>query len=275
MTNIKELSESLDIMPDSLRKNLRRWEKTRPGIYLNSGLDPGGLPADFMQNIPDALADSIREHYAPHAEKSKGIQPVTSPVSDGILEKRVQECQDSYRAQLAATNRALEALRKEEKEAAGAALKVRELEAAIAELDRVAKARAKQTLDEAAPMFLESKGVAMLWLSAFVLADAVASAWIAFNRFQVFAAFAAPFFFVVGAAMGYSAVRNMAKCRGYEAGAWAWGFGLFQVALHVCAMGLLEFIKPGLSYTVGAAVIAIGIPLGTMGVAITFKKPIQ
>lgn len=102
--------------------------------------------------------------------------------------------------------------------------------------------------------------------SILIASDAMSFAWIAFNAYVEFSHVAAVLFAFVGMAVGYSAIKNVVSYDDYSGG-WASGFGIFQVALHLCAM---EVLGPD-SFFYGKIVISVGLALATAGLAIALK----
>ena len=105
-----------------------------------------------------------------------------------------------------------------------------------------------------------------------IAADATSCGWIAHNSYQGnFQALAAFIFAGVGLAIGFAAFRNIATYRGYNGDSYAWGFGIFQALIHLCAMQSFDFFGAGLSFEIGKIVISIALPIATAGLAVTFK----
>jgi hypothetical protein len=97
--------------------------------------------------------------------------------------------------------------------------------------------------------------------------DALSFAWIAWNTYPTFHIAASVVFALAGMATGYSAIKNILSYKGWDGSAWAWGFGLFQLSLHLCAMEVLgEW-----SFFLGKIVISVGLPLATAGLATALK----
>lgn len=109
-----------------------------------------------------------------------------------------------------------------------------------------------------------------LYVAAFILisADAVSCGWIAWNEYQEFQAIAAVFFGLAGIAIGYSAIRMVISYDGWHGDSFAWGFGLFQVFLHLSAM---QTFGEEWSYYIGKICISLALPLATAGIALAFK----
>jgi hypothetical protein len=109
-----------------------------------------------------------------------------------------------------------------------------------------------------------------LYVAAFILisADAVSCGWIAWNEYQEFQAIAAVFFGLAGIAIGYSAIRMVISYDGWHGDSFAWGFGLFQVFLHLSAM---QTFGNEWSYYIGKICISLALPLATAGIALAFK----
>lgn len=101
-----------------------------------------------------------------------------------------------------------------------------------------------------------------------IATDAISFAWIAWNTYHEFQLPAAIIFAFAGVAVGYSAIRNTVTYSGWNGDSWAWGFGLFQVLLHMCAMEVI----PHYSFMAGKVIIALGLALGTLGLAVSFRK---
>ena len=109
-----------------------------------------------------------------------------------------------------------------------------------------------------------------LYVAAFILisADAVSCGWIAWNEYQEFQGIAAVFFGLAGIAIGYSAIRMVISYDGWHGDSFAWGFGLFQVFLHLSAM---QTFGEEWSYYIGKICISLALPLATAGIALAFK----
>lgn len=101
----------------------------------------------------------------------------------------------------------------------------------------------------------------------FFVADGWSCGWIAYNRFDQ-SLTAAIMFSFIGLAVAYSSIKNAIDYKGKEGDGWLAGFGVFQSLLHACALGLFG----SWSSTIGAIVICIAIPAGTIGLAITYKR---
>lgn len=97
--------------------------------------------------------------------------------------------------------------------------------------------------------------------------DSLSFAWIAWNTYPSFREAAACVFALAGMATGYSAIKNILSYKGWNGDAWAWGFGLFQLCLHLCAMEVLG----DWSFFLGKIVISVGLPLATAGLATALK----
>jgi hypothetical protein len=101
-----------------------------------------------------------------------------------------------------------------------------------------------------------------------IATDAISFGWIAWNSYHDFQIPAAIVFAFAGVAVGYSAIRNTVTYSGWNGDGWAWGFGIFQVLLHMCAMEVI----PHYSFMAGKVIIALGLALGTLGLAVSFRK---
>lgn len=107
-------------------------------------------------------------------------------------------------------------------------------------------------------------------LAAFiiVLADGISSSYIALNAFSELKVAAAIFWGLAGAVIGYVAIRNIIRYKGYEGDAWAGGFALWQISLHLCAMSVLG----AESFYIGKIVLCVGLGIATPGLAVTMKN---
>lgn len=104
--------------------------------------------------------------------------------------------------------------------------------------------------------------------SILIASDAMSFAWIAINTYINFKEIAGVIFALVGMAVGYSAIKNIISYKGWNGDAWAAGFGVFQIALHLCAMEVFTEY----SFFIGKIVIATGIALATGGLAVSLKE---
>ena len=113
-----------------------------------------------------------------------------------------------------------------------------------------------------------------LYVAAFILisTDAVSCGWIAWNEYQEFQGIAAVFFGLAGIAIGYSAIRMVISYDGWHGDSFAWGFGLFQVFLHLSAM---QTFGEEWSYYIGKICISLALPLATAGIALAFKSVLK
>lgn len=111
---------------------------------------------------------------------------------------------------------------------------------------------------------------AVLIIAAAVLiaVDAISFGWIAFNTYPSFYRVAVPIFALSGMAVGFSAFKSILAYKGWNGDGWMFGFGLFQLALHLCAMQALG----ELSFFFGKIVISIGLPLASAGLALALKN---
>ena len=111
-----------------------------------------------------------------------------------------------------------------------------------------------------------------IFAGVIIAADATSCGWIAHNSYKGnFQALAAFIFAGVGLAIGFAAFRNIATYRGYNGDSYAWGFGIFQALIHLCAMQSFDYFGAGLSFEIGKIVISIALPIATAGLAVTFK----
>lgn len=101
-----------------------------------------------------------------------------------------------------------------------------------------------------------------------ILVDAVSFGWIAYNSYSAFYSVAVPIFALAGMATGYSAFKSIISYKGWEADSWMIGFGVFQCALHLCALQALG----DYSFFVGKIVISVGLPIATVGLALAIKN---
>ncbi len=113
-----------------------------------------------------------------------------------------------------------------------------------------------------------------LYVAAFILisADAVSCGWIAWNEYQEFQLIASIFFGLAGIAIGYSAIRMVISYYGWHSDSFAWGFGIFQVFLHLSAM---QTFGDEWSYYIGKIMISLALPLATAGIALAFKSVLK
>ena len=107
----------------------------------------------------------------------------------------------------------------------------------------------------------------VIFSAVLVSADSLAFAWIAYNSYQSFRVAAGAIFALIGFAVGYSAIKNIITYKGWNADAWGWGFGFFQLGLHLSAM---QVIGP-YSFLVGKVFISLGLPLAVAGLAISMR----
>jgi len=119
-----------------------------------------------------------------------------------------------------------------------------------------------------------SEGLPRLAAFIIVLGDGVAAAYMVLKSYNELAVPAAILFFLIGAAVGYAAIRNIMKYEGFQEDAWAVGFATWQIALHLSALGVFEGVPhdTDLSFFIGKIVIAVGIGLATPGLAVTMKN---
>lgn len=116
-------------------------------------------------------------------------------------------------------------------------------------------------------LIFKNKGLIILFAAILIGVDALSFAWIAVNTYPSFGVIAAIVFAFAGMAVGYSAVKNILSYKGWNGDGWAWGFGLFQLSLHLCAMEVLG----DWSFFLGKIVISVGLPLATAGLATALK----
>lgn len=115
--------------------------------------------------------------------------------------------------------------------------------------------------------------VSAIFAWTLISADATSCAWIAHNTYEgEFQTPATVIFAGVGFAIGYSAFQNISKYKGYNGDNYAWGFGLFQALIHLCAMQSFDYFADGISFGIGKVVIAIALPIATSGLAVTLKR---
>lgn len=120
---------------------------------------------------------------------------------------------------------------------------------------------------EPSPIFTKSNNIAAA--VTLILTDATCCAWIAVNSFSgTYTYFATAIFFFAGTAIGYSAIKNTAEYTGKDSNAWLWGFAIFQVLLHSCALEVIGQY----SFPLGKIVMSVGGAMATAGLALTFKK---
>lgn len=115
--------------------------------------------------------------------------------------------------------------------------------------------------------FFRSRKLAVFASMIIICSDALCFAWIAYNTYSKFSLIAAIIFAPVGFAVGYSAIKNIVTYRGWNSDGWAWGFALFQILLHSCAMESLGQY----SFPAGKVTMAVGITLSTAGLAVSMK----
>ncbi len=102
-----------------------------------------------------------------------------------------------------------------------------------------------------------------------ILTDAICCWWIAYNSFDGQAAiYASALFFLGGMASGYAAVRFIATEKSALADDWSNGLMVYQIALHVCALEVLQ----SYSFLVGKIVIAIGFAMSMKVLAKSFRN---
>ena len=119
-----------------------------------------------------------------------------------------------------------------------------------------------------APFRPFAKPVAGIAAGILVSADALACAWIARHSYPDFRDAATLIFGLIGFAVGYSAIKNIISYKGWNGDAWAWGFGLFQLGLHLSAMQVFSEY----SFYVGKIIISIGLPLAVGGLAVSLRN---
>jgi len=119
---------------------------------------------------------------------------------------------------------------------------------------------------------LQDDSIAIIAAGILIAADAVSCSWIAYHIYRPAWVIACPVFAAAGMAIGYSAFRNITRYDGYDRESWAWGFGIFQLLLHLSAMETFDIIKAGLSFPMAKVIIAIGLALSTGGIAVTLKR---
>lgn len=72
---------------------------------------------------------------------------------------------------------------------------------------------------------------------------------------------------VAGVAIGYAAIRHLAKYKGYNIEGWMFGFFAFQVLIHLSASGIFgEY-----STKIGIVTFTLGLGLSTLAIATSFK----
>lgn len=113
----------------------------------------------------------------------------------------------------------------------------------------------------------KNKALLITFAVILISVDALSFGWIAWNTYPSFHEAAAVIFACAGMATGYSAFKNIISYKGWSGDAWAWGFGLFQFALHLCAMEVIG----DWSFIAGKIVVAMGLPLATAGLATALK----
>jgi len=102
-----------------------------------------------------------------------------------------------------------------------------------------------------------------------ILTDAICCWWIAYNSFDGQAAIhASALFFLGGMASGYAAVRFIATEKSTLSDDWSNGLMVYQIALHVCALEVLQ----SYSFLVGKIVIAIGFAMSMKVLAKSFRN---
>ena len=301
-TTVESLAAELGKTPTALKRSIQRWATTQPHIYDAAGIDPEEeRPAGFYEALPESFCQAVRDYVG-----KKGVRKVAKRVAkpDGELANlqaelerlraELNEAQIELRdvreefanvveqldvaklavtqtsAKLSATSAALQTARQDNE---NLALVIDDLRA---ELRSQADANIKLSgelgtaIGKLAKMKNAKGLLPILFIAIFVIADAAACGWIAAHLYEGKAAFVA-FFAAVGAAVGYSGITNAIRYTGYQSDNWLWGFGIFQTLLHLCAFALPDYVMQGLSMPLGAAVIAISIPLATAGLALTMK----
>ena len=107
--------------------------------------------------------------------------------------------------------------------------------------------------------------------------DAVACATIVYNSYsaqEMFLTYSATAIgFSAGCAIGYAGFKNMVDYVGSLEPVFLWGFGLFQLLLHLSALGVFDydFATLGISMFVGKVAFSVFVPLSMMGIATAWK----
>lgn len=127
--------------------------------------------------------------------------------------------------------------------------------------------RKAQKAPRISTQIFQNHQVAILGAMVLISCDALSFGWIAWNAYHDFQTAAAAIFALAGFAVGYSAIKNIITYTGWNGDGWAWGFGLFQLCLHLCAM---EVFGP-YSFTAGKVIIAAGLPLAVGGLATSMR----
>jgi hypothetical protein len=110
-------------------------------------------------------------------------------------------------------------------------------------------------------------------ITVLVLADGVSAAYIAFHGYdQHYSVLAAPFFFFVGLAVGYAAVKNALDYEGYSGDTWMAALGVYQFALHGACLSLFEFLGEGTSMEIGKYALAFSIPVGAFAAVAALRS---
>ena len=110
-------------------------------------------------------------------------------------------------------------------------------------------------------------------LGMLILADGVSAAYVAWHGYNdQYATLAAPFFFFVGIAVGYAAIKNALDYKGYNADNWLIALALYQFLLHGASLGLFEFIAPGTSIEIGKWALASSVPAGGFGAVLALRS---
>jgi hypothetical protein len=119
-----------------------------------------------------------------------------------------------------------------------------------------------------------SKDINIVGVMLLVLlsADGIACAWIAMNTIAGgLREIAGAGFFCVGVAIGYAAFIHQRKYEGYNE-AWAAGFFIFQMLLHLSAFEVFDMgTWNDVSFGIGKVMVSVAIPLATMSIGMNSK----
>lgn len=116
----------------------------------------------------------------------------------------------------------------------------------------------------------DNRIIVLVAASILIASDALSFAWIAINTYSQFKIIAGVMFAFVGMAVGYSAIKNIVSYDGWNGDSWAWGFALFQIALHLSAMQVFDEFGAN-SFFIGKIVISFGLALATAGLAVALR----
>jgi len=227
--NLKDFAMERGVQPGSIVKALRRAGVTNIGV--NSDLTPDMLAKIQKSSTRAKNIPAVKEAVPAIKQEVKPVEP--------IIEKVVIRPSSTPKSYIE---------RKAEK-------------------TNKAKPVKKQNTDATQVDIFKNIYAKLVVIGILVFSDALCFAWIAWNTFPDFQIIAAGVFAFVGIAVGYAAIKTIVSYNGWSGDSWTAGFGIFQIALHTCAMEVWGLY----SYPAGKIVIALGVALGTAGMAVALK----